>query len=37
MKLLGTADPAVEDGKQTLQFTSPWGMPWSLPQLLVAL
>ena len=37
MKLSGTADHTVEDGKHTLQLSSLWGMPWSLPQLLVAL
>jgi len=37
MKLLGTADPTVEDGKDTLPLSSLCGMSCSLSQLLVAL
>ena len=37
MKLLGTADPTVEDGKDTLPLSSLFSMPWPLSQLLVAL
>ena len=37
MKLLGTADPTVEGGKDTLPLSSLFRMPWFLSQLLVAL
>jgi len=37
MKLLGTADLTVEDGKDSLPLSSLFWMPWPLSQLLVAL